>query len=136
MIDCDEVLTNIQGRNMNLKELLAVKAALDAEIATARKGESTAALRRVQELVSEFGFTMQQVFPLVGSGKVKNTGEAKFQDPATGKTWTGRGKPPAWILGKNRDDFLIADREPKPSPQAGPFLAEMAAAASRNRPPR
>jgi DNA-binding protein H-NS len=121
---------------MNLKELLAAKAALDAEIATARKGESAAALRRVQELVSEFGFTMQQVFPLVGSGKVKNTGEAKFQDPATGKTWTGRGKPPAWILGKNRDDFLIADREPMPSPQAGPFLAEMAAAASRNRPPR
>lgn len=134
MIECNEVLTNIQGRNMNLKELLAAKAALDAEIATARKGESTAALRRVQELVSEFGFTMQQVFPLKPL-KDKNVGEAKYQDPDTGKTWTGRGKPPTWIVGKNRDDFLIAGPTPQTAHRA-PYLAEMAAAAGRNQPPR
>lgn len=130
MIECNEVLTNIQGRNMNLKELLAAKAALDAEIATARKGESTAALRRVQELVSEFGFTMQQVFPLKPL-KDKNAGEAKYQDPDTGKTWTGRGKPPTWIVGKNREDFLIVQPEHE-SHQRAPYLAEMAAAAGRN----
>ena len=50
---------------MNLKELLAAKAALDAEIASARKIESADALRRVHALVSEFGFTSQQVFHLV-----------------------------------------------------------------------
>jgi DNA-binding protein H-NS len=32
--------------------------------------------------------------------------EPKYQDPATGKTWNGRGKQPAWIAG-NRDDYLI-----------------------------
>ncbi len=130
MIECSEVLTNIQGRNMNLKELLAAKAALDAEIATARKGESTAALRRVQELVSEFGFTMQQVFPLKPL-KDKNAGHAKYQDPDTGKTWTGRGKPPTWIVGKNREDFLIVQPEHE-THQRAPYLAEMAAAAGRN----
>src|SRR5438876_108451 len=36
------------------------------------------------------------------------TGVAKYRDPKTGKTWTGRGKPPAWIAGvKNRDAYLI-----------------------------
>jgi DNA-binding protein H-NS len=30
-------------------------------------------------------------------------------DPYSGKTWTGRGKPPAWIAGRNREKFLIAD---------------------------
>lgn len=118
---------------MNLKELLAAKAALDAEIATARKVESAAALRRVQGLVSEFGFTMQNVFPLVGSD-TKKKGEAKYENPETGATWTGRGKPPAWIVGKNRDDFLIA--QPEPETQRAPYLAEMAAAAGRNQRPR
>lgn len=119
---------------MNLKELLAAKAALDVEIATAKKGESTAALRRVQELVSEFGFTMQQVFPLLPL-KDKYAGEAKYQDPDTGKTWTGRGKPPTWIVGKNREDFLIVQPEHE-THQRAPYLAEMAAAAGRNHPTR
>ena len=32
---------------------------------------------------------------------------AKYQDPESGKTWTGRGKPPNWILGKDRTLFEI-----------------------------
>lgn len=113
---------------MNLTELLAKKAALDAEIAKAKKTEATAALHRVQELVTEFGFTSQQVFPLLPA-KSKKQGAAKYKDPATGATWTGRGKPPAWIVGKDRNDFLIV----QPVQHEGPFLAEMAAAADRSR---
>ncbi|WP_420484821.1 H-NS family nucleoid-associated regulatory protein [Delftia acidovorans] len=54
---------------------------------------------------------------------------AKYRNEATGSTWTGRGKPPAWIIGKDRSEFLIDEHS---SPD-GPFLAEMAAAAVRNR---
>ena len=32
---------------------------------------------------------------------------AKYRDPASGATWTGRGKPPGWIRGKDREGFLI-----------------------------
>ncbi|MBK0114035.1 MULTISPECIES: H-NS histone family protein [unclassified Delftia] len=113
---------------MNLTELLATKAALDAEIAKAKKTEATAALRRVQELVTEFGLTSQQVFPLLPA-QGKKHGVAKYKDPATGATWTGRGKPPAWIVGQDRNDFLIV----QPARHDGPFLAEMAAAAARSR---
>jgi len=39
---------------------------------------------------------------------VPTVGVPKYGDPKTGKTWTGRGKPPAWIAGvKNRDPYLI-----------------------------
>ncbi len=110
-----------------LKELLAAKSALDAEIAQARKEAADAALVRVHELVEAFGFTTDQVFPLIPA---KKTAAAKYRDPATGATWTGRGKPPNWIQGKNRDDFLI--NEEKIEEPRGPFLAEMAAAAARN----
>ena len=38
-----------------------------------------------------------------------NPGAPKYRDPATGKTWTGRGKPPNWIVGvSDRTAFLIA----------------------------
>lgn len=31
----------------------------------------------------------------------------KFRNPETGDTWTGRGREPGWIKGKNRDDFAL-----------------------------
>jgi DNA-binding protein H-NS len=33
---------------------------------------------------------------------------AKYRDSATGQTWTGRGKAPKWIEGKDRTPFVIA----------------------------
>ena len=38
--------------------------------------------------------------------------EAKYRDPGTGDSWTGRGKPPRWLAahlaeGRSRDEFLI-----------------------------
>jgi DNA-binding protein H-NS len=32
---------------------------------------------------------------------------AKYRDPESGATWSGRGRAPHWIADKNRDDFLI-----------------------------
>ena len=32
----------------------------------------------------------------------------KYRDSATGQTWTGRGKAPKWIEGKDRNQFVIA----------------------------
>ncbi|MFM0557327.1 H-NS histone family protein [Paraburkholderia sediminicola] len=31
----------------------------------------------------------------------------KYPDPASGDTWSGEGKTPQWIIGRNGDDFLI-----------------------------
>ncbi len=31
----------------------------------------------------------------------------KYRNPVTGKTWSGYGKPPNWIKGKNFADFRI-----------------------------
>ncbi len=40
----------------------------------------------------------------------KPAGIPKYQDPKTGKTWTGNGQAPGWIAGaKSRDAFLIGN---------------------------
>ncbi len=86
-------------------ELLAQKKSLDAQIAQAHKAESVQALATVHELIAEFGFTAQQVFPWKPQPKKV---AAKYRDPDTGATWSGRGKPPQWIAGKDREPFVIA----------------------------
>jgi DNA-binding protein H-NS len=37
----------------------------------------------------------------------------KYRDPASGKTWSGRGSEPVWMDG-NRDDYLINKTGEKP----------------------
>ena len=118
MRDSEEKL---KAMTTTLKDLLAQRAQLDAAISGARKEASEDALRKVHELVTEFGFTAQQVFPW--KPIVKKVAQ-KYRDEKSGATWTGRGRAPAWIAGKNREDFLIE----RPRSQEGPFLAEMAAA--------
>lgn len=112
----------------SLKTLLAEQEALDAEIARQKKHAASEALAQIHGLIAEFGFTAQQVFPWRPATK-KVT--AKYQNPQTGATWTGRGKPPAWIAGKDREQFLV-EKTFMQEPQRGPFLAEMAAAAARH----
>ena len=50
--------------------------------------------------------------PAQGQGRKARRGNgdkvaAKFRDPETGKTWSGRGREPTWIKGKNREEFKV-----------------------------
>src|SRR5205823_4669046 len=37
----------------------------------------------------------------------KTVGQPKYRDPKTGKTWTGHGRAPNWLVGKNREKYAI-----------------------------
>jgi DNA-binding protein H-NS len=91
------------------KELLQQREALESKIAEARQREISQAVSQARALVAEFGLTAQDVFP-TGKARAATSGgkvAAKYRDPATGKTWTGRGKAPKWIDGQDRTKFLI-----------------------------
>lgn len=92
------------------QELLQQRAALDAQIEEARKTERTAAVNSARQLVQEYGLSEKDVFGSGSRGASKAKGltiPPKYRDPMTGATWTGRGKPPLWIAGKDREQFLI-----------------------------
>ena len=97
------------------KELLMQREALEQAIATARAHELSEAIAKARELVAEFGLTVQDVFPS-GRGTSKSGSKTssgakvapKYRDPATGQSWTGRGKAPKWIDGQDRAKYLIA----------------------------
>ncbi len=93
-----------------LKELIAQKTELERQIADMRQAELAAAIAQVKSLISEHGLTSDDIF---NNGKIKAPKlkapkpAAKYIDPVSGKTWSGRGLSPKWIAGKNKADFLI-----------------------------
>lgn len=93
------------------KELLQQREALEQAIAQARRNEIASAVAKIRELVDEYGLTPQDVFPGRGvkavSVKPVSKVAAKYRDPQTGQTWTGRGKAPKWIEGQDRTPFII-----------------------------
>ncbi|MDX4956121.1 H-NS histone family protein [Delftia acidovorans] len=87
------------------QNLLARKAELEAQIAAAQAEAKADAINKVRELIREHDLTPED---LQGPAKPKGSvGVAKYRDPATGATWTGRGKPPNWINGKDRAAFAL-----------------------------
>lgn len=92
-----------------LKELVAQKEAIEAQIAETIKAEKKNAISQVKALVAEFGLTADEIFTSERKARkgANAAVAAKYRDPATGETWSGRGRAPHWIAGKDRDAFMI-----------------------------
>ena len=83
-----------------------------------RKGERTQAIVAAKELIKAHDLTAAEL-GLSAKGATKrptndkrNVVAPKYIDPDSGKTWTGRGKSPAWLTGKlaegrEKQEFLI-----------------------------
>jgi len=82
--------------------------ALQQQAEEARKRELRAAVEQVQELIQQYGLTQEDVFPPTRAKSSSGSKVApKYRDPATGATWTGRGKAPKWIQEQDREKFAI-----------------------------
>jgi len=106
---------------MKKKSLATIEAQiskLKAEADHIRKTEVGGVIARIREAIAHYGLTAADLglrSASAGSAaargsrvKPKAGGVPKYRDPATGKTWTGRGKPPTWIAGvADRSRFLI-----------------------------
>jgi DNA-binding protein H-NS len=93
------------------KALIARKAELDRLIEQTRKAEVSGAVAEARALIAEFGLTSEAVFGGAKARKASSSKgtkvEAKYRDPATGATWTGRGRAPVWIADNDRSAFAI-----------------------------
>lgn len=92
------------------KTLIARLARLDRMIALARVKEAADARNRARTLVKKFGFTAEEVFgsePSVEELGVAAAAGVKYRDPETGAHWAGRGRPPRWIVNRDRSQFLV-----------------------------
>ncbi|MFT0174474.1 H-NS histone family protein [Paraburkholderia mimosarum] len=94
------------------RELKAQMAALEARAAAARAAEFEEVLADIRAKVVDYGFTERDIFGRRrGARTTSSTGvvPARYRDPKTGATWSGRGRAPGWIRdAKNRERFLIS----------------------------
>ncbi|MDE2149915.1 MAG: H-NS histone family protein [Gammaproteobacteria bacterium] len=79
-----------------------------------RRKELQKIVDAINEQIAEFGLRPNDLkFPgHRRGGRRSGSGKAKYRNPTTGKTWTGRGRAPHWITeaeaaGTSRDRFLI-----------------------------
>lgn len=109
------------------QELKTQLSALTLELEAAYHEERQRALTLTIQLVKEFDLTAYELglVPVqqlpAAPGRKPRTFRPKapsaptaprYRDPATGQTWSGRGRPPAWLVGE-RDDYLLKANEAK-----------------------
>ena len=87
--------------------------ALQKEADNLRKKEIAGVVSRIREAIDHYQLTAADLFPAKPGRKPKaattstaakpakaagkkSASPAKYRDPASGKTWTGRGKRPDW----------------------------------------
>lgn len=98
------------------QDILSQIEQLKLQAEDARKQEMSSAIAEIKRLMAQFGITPADL-GIKGreSGKARaktSAGEAQYRDPASGKTWTGRGRRPGWIVaaeaeGKTMESFRI-----------------------------
>lgn len=88
-------------------ELQAQIAELQSKVEEAKKSEQKDAIAKCRELIAQFDLTEKQLFGGRGAKRSGSAAPAKYKDPATGKTWSGKGRTPLWMAGKDFTSFLI-----------------------------
>ncbi len=99
------------------QRIVAMQKQLDEEKRAAVAG----VLADIRECVRLFGLTPRDIFGDMVAVAARRRPAPKYRDPASGRTWSGIGRAPAWIRGKDRAAFTI-ERASAPPAQAA--LAE------------
>lgn len=84
-----------------------------------RRAEVAQAIADIKEKIAAYGLTAADL-GLTGGVEGKSTGRArrsrgavaaKYKDPVSGATWSGRGVMPKWlqvaVAGKSKDEYLV-----------------------------
>lgn len=104
-----------------LQDLLQQRAELERQIAETQRQEHAEAIATIRQLMAEHGLSVEDITATRSGAKAVRAANgqrakvpAKYRDPATGESWSGRGLQPRWLKaalaeGKQLSDFLISD---------------------------
>lgn len=89
-------------------------AGLEKQAAEIRRKELSAVVEEIRAKMAEYDLTVDDIAPR-GAGRSRRGGagraKVKYRDPASGGTWTGRGRKPTWLVealanGRAQEEFL------------------------------
>lgn len=74
----------------------------------ARKNELAGAKAQIAAIMKQYGLSIDDLKEAKAKPvKTPSAVAVKYRDDATGETWTGRGRTPRWLEGKDKNQFLI-----------------------------
>jgi len=88
------------------KQLMTQKEALGAQLAEACTTEVAGVIEQIRALMEEYGLSVDDIVGKLRRGRPAGSGARKaareplppkYRDPKTGKTWSSRGRAPAWL---------------------------------------
>jgi DNA-binding protein H-NS len=97
---------------LSVEELRRQQEAITAALNEKTNAEKAGVLEQIAQVIGEYGITTEEVVNALGGYKPKRVGtpaKIKFRDKVTGNEWSGRGKEPLWIKGKDRAQFAVAE---------------------------
>ena len=87
---------------------MAQREQLDKQIKEAIAREKADGIFKAKVIIEQYGLSASDLFSRKAGVKSQGGKVApKYRNPSTGETWTGRGKAPKWIDGKDRSNYLI-----------------------------
>jgi DNA-binding protein H-NS len=94
------------------KELKAQAEALLQQAETARRAEIAAVVAEIQAQMKEYGITLADLKGGAKKSRPRGAVAAQYRNPATGESWSGRGRAPKWLAdelakGRSKAEFLI-----------------------------
>ena len=97
---------------MFYEEIQAKIADLQAQAERVKREEKQQAVDMARTMIVSYGITARDLgidkSPKLKAGpKPGNKIAAKYRDPLSGVTWSGRGKTPKWINGVDRSQYAI-----------------------------
>jgi DNA-binding protein H-NS len=94
------------------KELQSQIERLQQEAELARKTELANANTEILAKMRDYGISPHDLGFAGGTKRkavkaIRRPVAPKYRNNATGETWSGRGKPPKWMAGRDKNQFLI-----------------------------
>lgn len=74
----------------------------------ARSAELPAVKQQIAALMTQYGLSLADLAQPGEAGATRRPVRVRYRDSASGKTWSGQGRPPRWLQGKDRSQFLVA----------------------------
>ncbi|MDP2450457.1 MAG: H-NS histone family protein [Polaromonas sp.] len=114
-------MTTLSELQLQINQAEAKVNELREKLAEQKNNERAQAIASVRELIKTFQLSAAEL-DLSGKkspvrkdrpiGDKRMSVAPKYQDPVSGKTWTGRGKTPAWLAaqlaaGHSKHEYLI-----------------------------
>jgi DNA-binding protein H-NS len=104
-----------------MEQLLEQQRAIQSKIEELRDNHRQEGLQRAVSLLEEYNLTLDDLGAHLSKRKGRNSGNsgsseksvpAKYRDPATGDSWSGRGLKPRWLTaalekGRTLEEFFV-----------------------------